>query len=133
MAPYGAKTAISRLSVPSHRLMSSDRHMPLRRTGQTGQSSPSFWRAPRPATRRRVHSTGTRTPRDWIKISVTALPGVVALVALVFAYLSIRATNDQLQMAEQGQITEGITLPSPTSAPPLWRSGLAASMHCSAL
>ena len=44
--------------------------------------------------------------RDWIQISVTALPGVVALIALVFAYLSIRATNDQLQIAEQGQITD---------------------------
>ena len=80
--------------------------MPLRRTGRTGQSSPSFWRAPRSATRRRADSTGASTGRDWIQISVTALPGVVALVALVFAWLSIRATNDQLQIAEQGQITD---------------------------
>jgi uncharacterized protein YjbI with pentapeptide repeats len=37
---------------------------------------------------------------------VAALPGLVALIALVFAYLSIQATNDQLKISEEGQITD---------------------------
>jgi uncharacterized protein YjbI with pentapeptide repeats len=48
----------------------------------------------------------TRPPRDWIAITATALPGIAALVALIFASLSVRATNDQLQIAQQGQITD---------------------------
>ena len=59
-----------------------------------------------PAWARRRHPAPTRPQRDWIAITVAALPGLVALIALVFAYLSIRATNDQLQIAEQGQITD---------------------------
>jgi hypothetical protein len=47
----------------------------------------------------------TRPPRDWIQISVTALPGLAAVIALIFTSLAIRATGDQLQIAEQGQIT----------------------------
>jgi hypothetical protein len=54
-----------------------------------------------------------RPPRDWIAIGVTALPGIAALVALLFTYLSVRATNgqldetkQQLQITEQGQITD---------------------------
>ena len=48
----------------------------------------------------------TRLPRDWIQISVTALPGLAAVIALIFTSLSIRATNAQLQITEQGQITD---------------------------
>ena len=59
-----------------------------------------------PAWARRRRSVTTRPQRDWIAITVAALPGLVALIALVFAYLSIRATDDQLQIAEQGQITD---------------------------
>jgi uncharacterized protein YjbI with pentapeptide repeats len=47
-----------------------------------------------------------RPQRDWIAITAAGLPGVAALIALIFAYLSINATNDQLQIAEQGQITD---------------------------
>ena len=68
---------------------------------------------PRPADRHHArmgagprHPAPTRPQRDWIAITVAALPGLVALIALVFAYLSIRATNDQLQIAEQGLITD---------------------------
>jgi hypothetical protein len=57
------------------------------------------------------------SPRDWIQITVTALPGVAALIALIFTWLSIngathttsnqlRATNNQLKLTEQGQITD---------------------------
>ena len=49
-----------------------------------------------------------RPPRDWIQIFVTALPGLVAAIALVFTWVSINATKDatnhQLQVAEQGQV-----------------------------
>ena len=47
-----------------------------------------------------------RLPRDWMQISVTALPGLAAVIALIFTSLSIRATGAQLQIAEQGQITD---------------------------
>ena len=47
-----------------------------------------------------------RPPRDWIQISVTALPGLAAVIALIFTSLAIRATGTQLQIAEQGQITD---------------------------
>ncbi len=36
---------------------------------------------------------------------MTALPGLAAVIALIFTSLAIRATGDQLQIAEQGQIT----------------------------
>src|ERR1700760_1822946 len=95
--------------------------MPPRRTGRTGQSSSSPPRVPRPALRRRVHPrwagpshpVPARPTRDWIQISVTALPGLAAVIALIFTSLSIRATDAQLQLnnvqlkiAEQGQITD---------------------------
>jgi hypothetical protein len=50
--------------------------------------------------------TPPRPQRDWVAIAATSLPGVAALVALIFAWLSITATNDQLKIAEQGQITD---------------------------
>jgi len=52
------------------------------------------------------HPVATRSPRDWIQISVTALPGLAAVIALIFTSLSIRATDDQLQITAQGQITD---------------------------
>jgi hypothetical protein len=48
----------------------------------------------------------TRPPRDWIQISVTALPGLAAVIALIFTYVSVNATNGQLQITEPGQITD---------------------------
>jgi hypothetical protein len=44
--------------------------------------------------------------RDWIQISVTALPGLAAVIALIFTSLAIRATGAQVQISEQGQITD---------------------------
>jgi len=63
-------------------------------------------RAPRPKWARPSPPASTRPPRDWIQISVTALPGLAAVIALIFTSLSIRATDVQLQVAEQGQITD---------------------------
>ena len=48
----------------------------------------------------------TRPPRDWIQISVTALPGLAAVIALIFTYTAVRATGAQVQLSEQGQITD---------------------------
>jgi uncharacterized protein YjbI with pentapeptide repeats len=39
--------------------------------------------------------------RDWVQVIVTALPGIAAVVALVFASLTIRATDEQLTQSEQ--------------------------------
>jgi hypothetical protein len=51
-----------------------------------------------------------RPPRDWLQIFVTALPGLAAAIALIFTWLSINATKDatnrQLEVAEQGQVTD---------------------------
>src|SRR6266496_3416719 len=98
--------------------MSSDRHMPLRRTGRTGQAPSSFRRAPRPATGRRVlpkwarpgRPVTPRPPRGRMQTFLTALPSLVAVGALIFTWVSIvkttDATNHQLQITEQGQVTD---------------------------
>src|SRR5690348_1317833 len=79
--------------------------MLLRRTGRPGQLPAPWLRASRRATRWYARPAGA-PPRDWIQISVTALPGLAAVIALIFTSLSIRATGAQLQIAEQGQITD---------------------------
>ena len=88
-------------------------HMRPKRIGRTGRSSQSP-RGSRPARPQRNRSirprlsrpVPPRTPRDWIQISVTALPGLAAVIALIFTWVSINATNFQLKIAEQGQITD---------------------------
>src|SRR5580658_4175970 len=54
-----------------------------------------------------------RPARDWVAITASSLPGLAAVFALVFTGLQVRATNgqlqatkDQLQITEQGQITD---------------------------
>ena len=37
---------------------------------------------------------------------MTALPGLAAVIALSFTWVSVNATNNQLQIAQQGQITD---------------------------
>jgi hypothetical protein len=48
----------------------------------------------------------TRPARDWLQISVTALPGLAAVFALIFTAVNIHATDVQLQLTEQDQITD---------------------------
>jgi hypothetical protein len=48
----------------------------------------------------------TRLQRDWLAIAVAGLPGLAAVAALIFTALSVQATKSQLQIAEQGQITD---------------------------
>lgn len=54
----------------------------------------------------------TRPKRDWAAIATIAalalagVPGLAALIALIFTYQQVHATNVQLQIAEQGQITD---------------------------
>ena len=72
---------------------------------------PPLWHVPgrstrQPTSARRRQRATTVPSRDWVAIAVTALPGLAALIALVFASLSVRATNVQLQIAEQGQVTD---------------------------
>ena len=64
--------------MPLQRFISSDRHMPLRRTRRTGQSSPSSRPDPSPEPITEVlkdlleelqrRKVPTRPPRDWIQI-----------------------------------------------------------------
>jgi uncharacterized protein YjbI with pentapeptide repeats len=49
--------------------------------------------------------TPTQQKRDWIAILATALPGLAALVAVAFTYVSVKATENQVQIARQGQNT----------------------------
>jgi hypothetical protein len=48
--------------------------------------------------------------REWIQAFVTALPGLAAAIALIFTWQSINATRDatnrQLQVAQEGQVTD---------------------------
>ena len=65
--------------------------------------------ATRPGWERRRSPAPTQPKRDWITLAVVAfagLPGLAPLVALIFTYQSVNATNVQLQIAEQGQITD---------------------------
>jgi hypothetical protein len=91
--------------------------MRFRRTGRTRQSSPSSRPDPSPEPISEVLKglleelqSRRDPPRDWIQIIATALPGLAALIALIFTWQSINATTDattrQLQVAEQGQVTD---------------------------
>ena len=79
--------------------------MALRRTGRAGQSSQSFWRAPRRRIRRRAYPAST-PPRDWVQIYITVLPSIIAAIALIFTWRTVTATYGQLQTTQQGQITD---------------------------
>jgi hypothetical protein len=71
------------------------------------QPGPAELRAP--AWARRRSGAAMQPKRDWLTIAARALaglPGLAALVALLFTYQSVNATNVQLQIAEQGQITD---------------------------
>jgi uncharacterized protein YjbI with pentapeptide repeats len=61
----------------------------------------------RPAWARRKPTPEPR--RDWFTIGAIAaagLPGLAALIALIPTYLSLRATDAQIQVAQQGQVTD---------------------------
>lgn len=95
-------------------------HMSLRRTGRSGQSYPSSRPGPSPEPIAEVlkelleelqrRKEAAPPQRDWVQMVVIALPGLAALGALIFTWLSINATtsttNQQLQIAEQGQATD---------------------------
>ena len=49
--------------------------------------------------------TPTPPKRDWVVIIVTMLPGLAALIAVIFTYASVQATENQVQIARQGQNT----------------------------
>jgi hypothetical protein len=49
--------------------------------------------------------TPTPPKRDWVVIIVTVLPGLAALIAVIFTYVSVKATENQVQIARQGQNT----------------------------
>jgi uncharacterized protein YjbI with pentapeptide repeats len=72
----------------------------------TGRIRRSFRRAPRPKIYLNNELIGSRPRHDWVQLTVTALPGLAAVAALIFTALSVRASSLQLQIAEQGQITD---------------------------
>ena len=81
-----------------------------RRTPLRPRRSPR--RASSPAWLRRRIPTRTQPKSDWAKVatiiglSLAGLPGLAAFVALIFTFQSVKATNVQLQIAQQGQITD---------------------------
>jgi uncharacterized protein YjbI with pentapeptide repeats len=69
--------------------------------------------ARRPAWAGRRRRIGERPQRDWVAITASSLPGLAAVIALIFTFFSVQATKGQLQatqhqlqVAEQGQITD---------------------------
>ncbi|MFG2732833.1 pentapeptide repeat-containing protein [Streptomyces canus] len=61
---------------------------------------------------RRPRSRPTGPGRDtgisrltWVALAASTLPGLAALVALLFTWMSVGQTNKDLQISEQGQIT----------------------------
>ena len=49
-----------------------------------------------------IHLIGDRG-RDWVQIIATALPGLAAMIALIFAFYSLQSTNTSLVLSEQAQ------------------------------
>jgi uncharacterized protein YjbI with pentapeptide repeats len=79
---------------------------PGRRNSTLGRARRS---APRPAWARRRSRSRAGPQHDWVPVATLAaagLPGLAALIALIFSYQAIKATGAQLQVAEQGQITD---------------------------
>ncbi|MER5468927.1 pentapeptide repeat-containing protein [Streptomyces sp. NPDC002685] len=67
-------------------------------------------RAARDHRRQRSRSVGPGRDSDisrltWVALAASALPGLAALVALLFTWMSVGQTNKDLQISEQGQIT----------------------------
>jgi hypothetical protein len=88
-------------------------YMSPSQAGRPGQrpstARPARLPATRPARGRRPSPAPTQAKRDWISIAAIAiagLPGVAALIALIFAFQSVKETDTQLQIAQQGQITD---------------------------
>jgi hypothetical protein len=78
--PYASSAALRNTILSFHRFMTS---------AEPGQPEP----------------TPTPPKRDWVAIIVTMLPGVAALIAVGFTYASVQATENQVQIARQGQNT----------------------------
>ncbi len=55
------------------------------------------------------HSATTRSWSDRMQAIETLLVGISAIAALLLTWLSVRATNGQLQTTEQSQITDRYT------------------------
>jgi uncharacterized protein YjbI with pentapeptide repeats len=81
------------------------------RPENTGQHGPVLLRVPAEPGQEPVPPL--RPPRDWVALSASSLPGLAAVIALIFTALSVQATKGQLQstqqqllVTEQGQITD---------------------------
>lgn len=44
--------------------------------------------------------------RNWLLVFISALPGIVAVIALIFTNASLRATDNELQIEQKGQIID---------------------------
>jgi uncharacterized protein YjbI with pentapeptide repeats len=63
----------------------------------------------RPVHQRRQQRARSQPKRDWLAILFTAVPAFVAVIGVGFTYLSVRATQTQVQITQQEQITDRYT------------------------
>lgn len=73
----------------------------LRRISHRGTRHGSRSRARRP--RADDRTTGNRL--QWVALAATSLPGLAALAALLFTWVSVEQSGEQLRIAERGQVT----------------------------
>ncbi|MER7195523.1 pentapeptide repeat-containing protein [Streptomyces flaveolus] len=73
----------------------------LRRISHRGTRRGSQRQARRPRTG--DHTTGSRL--QWAALAASSLPGIAALAALLFTWVSVEQSGDQLRIAERGQVT----------------------------
>ncbi|WP_158744768.1 pentapeptide repeat-containing protein [Streptomyces sp. NRRL S-1448] len=73
----------------------------LRRISHRGTRHGSQRQARRPRTD--THTAGNRL--QWAALVASSLPGIAALAALLFTWVSVEQSGKQLQIAERGQVT----------------------------
>jgi hypothetical protein len=76
-----------------------------------------------------------RNPRpvyEWVVAATLVVTSAAAVAALFFTSQSIKATNSQLRISEQGQITDRYNAAIANLGPGLSISGLVASTRSSA-
>lgn len=74
----------------------------LRRISHRGTRRGSPWQGRRPRTDGRT--AGTRL--EWAALAAASLPGIAALAALLFTWVSVEQSGRQLRIAERGQVTD---------------------------
>ncbi|MFF5923727.1 hypothetical protein ACFY8C_36210 [Streptomyces flavochromogenes] len=59
----------------------------------------------RPAGERAGRDSRSRERMPWLELAVAALPGLAAVAAVLFTWVTVGQTKEELRLAEHGQIT----------------------------